>query len=358
MFAKSLRAAFTLSLLLLSASLSSAVLAQEKTTAQTPPSVGTPVVWRDPGDISARDLRYGAGSAELAPAAPFTFVKEDKLGASPKFEVKDSKGTTWVVKLGVEAQSETVATRLAWAMGYFAEEAYYFDRAEIGGLPRLARGQEFVENNRIVRGVRFEPRREQAARGATWDWLKNPFVGSRELDGLKVLMVLLANYDTRLDNNHVITVVNPESGQPEARYVVTDIGATLGHVGGLGGKRSKNNLEDFRSSKFILGVTDGMVEFDYNTTPSGGGKFASFFNPGYRKTQANKEKAMRRIPVESARWIGSQLARLSDEQLRDAFNAAGYDQPTREGFVKVLRERIQQLNQLSAAPQTATVVGK
>jgi hypothetical protein len=342
---------------MLSASLSSAVLAQEKT-AQTQAPVGAPVIWRDPGDISARDLRYGPGSAEQAPAAPFTFVKEDKLGASPKFEVKDAKGTTWVVKLGVEAQSETVATRLAWAMGYFADEAYYFERAEIANLPRLARGQEHVEGNKVVRGVRFEPRRAHISRGATWDWLKNPFVGSRELDGLKVLMVLLANYDTRLDNNHILSVVNPESGQTEARYVVTDIGATLGQVGGLGGKRSKNNLEDYRSSKFIIGVQNGLVEFDYNTTPSGGGKFASFFNPGYRKTQANKEKAMRRIPVESARWIGSQLARLSDEQLRDAFTAAGYDQPTREGFVKALRERIQQLNQLSAAPQTPAVAVK
>jgi hypothetical protein len=341
--------------LILSASLSSAALGQEKKETLSP---GTPVVWRDPGDISARDLRYGPGSAELAPVAPFTFVREDKLGASPKFEVKDSRGVTWVVKLGVEAQAETVATRLAWAMGYFAEESYYFDRAEIQNLPRLSRGQEYVEGKGGVRGVRFEPRREHVARGTTWDWLKNPFVGTRELDGLKVLMVLLANYDTRLDNNRILSERNPQSGEQEARYVVTDIGATLGHVGGLGGKRSKNNLEDFRSSKFVIGVQNGLVEFDYDTTPSGGGKFASFFNPGYRKSQANKEKAMRRIPVENARWIGSQLARLSDEQLRDAFRAAGYDNATMEGFIKALRERIQQLNQLSASPQANSVAVK
>ena len=136
-------------------------------------------------------------------------------------------------------------------------------------------------------------------------------------------MVLLANYDTRLDNNHVLTEKNPQTGQLEDRYVVTDIGATLGHVGGLGGKRSKNDLEDFRSSKFIIGVQNGVVEFDYNTTPKGGGKFASLFNPGYAKRQANKEKAMRRIPVQNARWIGSQLARLSDDNR--ALPSAGYE---------------------------------
>lgn len=339
-------------LIILTTSLSSSAFAQKKKkqkTAKPPKPVvtGTPVIWRDPGDISARDMRYGPGSEAHAPVAPFTFVKEDSVGASPKVEVKDARGATWIVKLGEEAQSEAVATRLIWAMGYFAEEAYYLDRAEVRNLPRLKRAAEFMQGSTLI-GARFEPRHSHVVRGATWDWLNNPFVGSRELDGLKVLMVLLANYDTRLLNNRILYEKNPESGQMEAHYVVTDIGATLGHVGGLGGKRSKNNLEHFSSSKFIIGVENGMVEFDYDTTPKGGaGAFASIFNPGYSKRQANKEKAMRRIPVQNARWIGSQLARLSDDQLRDAFRAAGYDKRTMEGFIQALRHRINQLNQLS-----------
>ena len=356
MFANPGRRIALVFLLILATSFSFSTQAQQKKKKKKPVvEIGTPVLWRDPGDITARNLSYGPGSAELAPVAPFTFISEDKLGASPKFKVKDARGTTWIVKLGVESQAETVATRLVWAMGYFTEEAYFLDRAEIKNLPRLARGQEFVENGSIVRHARFEPRRPGTSRGAIWDWLQNPFVGTRELDGLKVLMVLLANYDTRLDNNRVLSVKNPESGQTEARYIVTDIGATLGQVGGLGGKRSKNSLEDYRASKFIVGVQGGMVEFDYNTTPKGGGKFASFFNPGYAKRQANKEKAMRRISVDNARWIGSQLALLSDDQLRDAFRAAGYDNSTMEGFVKVLRGRINQLAQLSSSSPTATV---
>jgi hypothetical protein len=344
-------------LIALTASLSSSTLAQERKN-EPAAAGGIPVLWRDPGDISALDLRYGPGSAELAPVPPFTFVEEVKIGASPKFKVTDSRGLTWVVKLGPEAQAETFATRLVWAMGYFAEESYYLDRAEIKRLPRLSRGQEFVEAGSIVRGARFEPRRDHVARGATWDWLQNPFVGTRELDGLKVLMVLIANYDTRLANNRIISEKNPRNGRQEDRYVAADIGASLGRVGGLGGKRSKNNLEDFRSSRFVLGVQNGMVEFDYNTTPKGSGKFASFFNPGYRKSQADKEKAMRRIPVENARWMGSQLSRLSDEQLRDAFRAAGYDTATMKGFVQALRERIGQLNRLDSSPQTASITNR
>jgi hypothetical protein len=348
-----LRRSFVLSMILV-AGFSSLAYGQQKESATMP--VGTPVTWRDPGDIAKRDLRFGPGSVELAPVAPFTFVEEVKTGVSPKFKVKDARGIVWSVKLGEEAQAETVATRLVWSMGYFADEAYYFDRVEVPNLPQLSRGQNFVEGRATVRGARFEPKRNDVQRGATWDWLENPFVGQREFNGLKVMMVLLANYDTRLDNNQIYTTRNAETGAWEARYVVNDIGATFGHVGGLGGKRAKNSLEDFRSGKFVESVENGTVNFDYNTKPKGaGGFFASVFKGGYAKRQANKEKAMRSIPVEDARWIGSMLSQLSDEQLRDAFHAANYDNATTEGFITVLRQRINQLTQLPSSAPVATV---
>ncbi len=333
---------------------SPSALAQQKKEDSAATAAGKPVAWRDPGDISRRDLRYGPGSAELAPQAPFTFVAEDKLGVSPKFKVTDARGVTWSVKLGVEAQTETVATRVVWSVGYFAEESYYFDRVQVMSLPRLSRGQEFVERNGVVRGARFEPRRAEDTRSETWDWEQNPFVGTRQLNGLKVLMALLGNYDNRPENNLIISAANPQGGESEARYFVSDIGATLGKVGGMGGKRSKNNLEDFRSAKFVTGVEGGYVKFDFSTKPKGaGGFFAKIFNPGYAKSQAQKERIMKNIPVEDARWIGSQLSLLSDEQLRDAFRAAGYDTATTDGYVSVLRTRINQLSQLPASSAVA-----
>jgi hypothetical protein len=319
-----------------------------------PLPTGQPVAWRDAGEISTLNLRFGPGSEEMAPQAPFTFVSESKIGASPKFRVKDARGVTWSVKMGPEAKAETVATRLVWAMGYFADEAYHFDNISVQGLPRLARGNEFQSGN-TVRDVKMEPRRAGESRGEIWDWLENPFVGQREFNGLKVLMVLVANYDTRLDNNQIYTVKNPQTGEWEARYVVTDIGATLGKVGGMGGGRSKNSLPDFRSSKFVVNVENGMVNFDYNTKPKGaGGAFASLFGGGYAKRQANKEKAMRSIPVNDAQWIGTRLALLTDEQLRDAFRAAHYDTATMEGYVSVLRTRINELTRLPEVSTAAT----
>ena len=94
----------------------------------------------------------------MAPVGPFSFVEEDKGGESPKFVVRDARADEWTVKLGPEAQAETVSTRLVWAVGYFAEEAYYFEEVRVDRLPRLSRGQDYVSGD-SVRGARFEPKR-------------------------------------------------------------------------------------------------------------------------------------------------------------------------------------------------------
>ena len=58
---------------------------------------------------------------------------------------------------------------------------------------------------------------------------------------------------------------------------------------------------------------------------------------------------MNKVPVEDAAWIGSQLAQLSDDQLRDTFRAARYDKATTEQYVRTLRARIKELNLLRDA---------
>lgn len=337
-------------LLALSASLSlclASLVHAQKSNGEEAEKEGTPVLWSDPGAVSGRDLRYGPGSQELAPQAPFTFVEEDMSGESPKFDVKDAQGIEWRVKLGPEAQSETVATRLVWAVGYFAEEAYYLERAEVIGLPKLSRGREYQGRDlKTVYGARFEPRREGVKRGKDWDWNDNPFRDTRELNGLKVVMILLNNFDARSANNRIFHVRN-QAGETEARYTVSDLGATLGKSDGLGGKRTKNNLKDFLSTRFVTGTEDNgrIVEFDYDTRPTKLGMFSVLYPPYYRG-EVKKEKSMRGIPTEHERWIGSLLSQLTDEQLRDAFRAANYNRPTMEGYVRALRERINQLTRL------------
>ena len=309
---------------------------------------GTPVLWRNPGDMRKRDLYYGSGSKALAPTPPFKFVKEDKSGKSPKFEVVDARGVKWKVKLGPEAQAETVANRLVWAAGYNTEETYYLDRAQIDGLKKLSRGQQFV-NGQSVRGARFESRRENVDRGKHWDWSKNPFKGTRELNGLKTMMVLLNNWDVR-KNNGVLYVKDPKTNRTEAQYLVSDLGATLGAVGAIGGRhRSKNNVQDFTRARLVKKVDDkGNAKFDYDIKPKGLGVL-TIFNPKYFFGQRRASGQMSKVPAQDAAWIGQKLAQLSDEQLRDAFRAAAYDPGTREAYVRAMRQRINQLARLSDA---------
>ena len=307
---------------------------------------GNAVLWRDPGNIRKRDLFYGPGSKALAPVPPFRFLKEIKEGIMPKFDVADARGVEWRVKLGSEAQSETVATRLVWAAGYNAEEAYYFNRVHIDNLPRLSRGQKYEEGNGFVRGAKFKPHRKDVERGETWSWRNNPFAKTRELDGLKTMMILLNNWDDLKRNNKVLYTADSKANRSEARYVVTDLGGTLGRAAGLGGGRSKNDLKGFQSERFVRGVDKkGTVKFNYPVRPTKLGLFSIFYPPLFFREQG-RAKSMRGIRVENAAWIGSQLSQLSDDQLRDAFRAGGYDRGTTEAYVRALRSRINELNRL------------
>jgi hypothetical protein len=123
-------------------------------------AANTPAVvaglWQDRGDITSLNLLDGPGGKEHRPAGKFTFVKEDKQGGSPKFEIVDEQGVRWKAKLGTEAQSETVATRLVWAAGYFTDEDYYLPELRVEKMPKLSRGREFISDDGVVRGVRLE----------------------------------------------------------------------------------------------------------------------------------------------------------------------------------------------------------
>src|SRR5579862_8139968 len=105
---------------------------------------GPPVLWRDPVDIASRNLFYGPGGKAHEPQGTFTFDKEDMQGSNPKFDVVDQNGVRWGVKLGDEARPETVASRLVWAVGYFANEDYFVPVLHVQKMPRLHRGAHFV----------------------------------------------------------------------------------------------------------------------------------------------------------------------------------------------------------------------
>ncbi len=271
---------------------------------------GVPILWRAPLDISSRNLYLGPGGTRMQPdLRRIKFLEEEKGGYSKKFRIRDAAGREWVAKVGKEAQSETAAVRLVWAAGYETEVNYLVPRLTIPG-------QGTFEN------VRLEARPNSEKRLDEWKWKENPFVGSREFQGLKVMMLLLSNWDIKDSNNKIISV----KGTDKLRYIISDLGATFGKTGSLPFfwriTRSRNNAEDYVNASFVEDVDNNFVDFRY------GGKKREIFDD---------------ITVNQARWIGSWLSRLSRAQIKDAFRAAHYTPEEETMLTEAVRDRIEQL---------------
>ena len=295
------------------------------------------VIWGNADGVGSRNLLYGAGGQAHAPDANgrYTFVKEDKAGHSPKFEVKDAQGVIWKVQMGEEAHSEVAATRLLWAAGYFVDEDYYLPKLKVRGLPKLHRGNEFVSAGGMVRSVRMERKLKDVKKLKNWSWFGNPFVGKRELNGLRVMMALLNNWDLQAYNNSVYAVGG------ERRYLVNDVGATFGKTGN-NFVRSKSVLKDYANSKFIDKASPESVSFVMESRPFA----ASVINfPNY-KTRTRMEAITEHIPRADAKWLGQILGQLSEEQILDCFRAAGYTPGEVQGYTTVVQKRIAQLSAL------------
>ena len=319
------------------------VLAQKEKAVQIAPDA-KPIVWTDPGDIRSRDLFYGIGTKKDVPAGPFTFKGEDKGGTSPKFEVTDASGEDWKAKLGPETQPETAASRIMWAIGFAANENYFLREMEVPGIAgHQKRGKEFVDKSNIAHGVRLQRTPKHEKKAKQWNWSDNPVKGTREFNGLRVMMALFSNWDLKSDNNAVYVLKDDPS---KVLYGVTDLGASFGTSGkSYTEAASKNNLKAYSKHKFISKVTPTYVDFNFPTHPNIS-YYVPLFEFPFVWRQWRHRWIGRHIPIEDVKWVGSLLSQLSDGQVRDAFKAAGYTPEQVDAFSKALESRITQIAKL------------
>ena len=104
------------------------------------------------------------------------------------------------MKWGHEVQVESLATRLAWAAGYFVETTYYVGAGEIVNPGTLQRASQNIDADGRFRDARFELDEDDVIKHFdehSWAWNDNPFVGSHELNGLKIVMMWLSNWDAK-----------------------------------------------------------------------------------------------------------------------------------------------------------------
>lgn len=274
-----------------------------------------PALWHDPGMISALDLFYGQGGKDGQPIAPFKFESEDLHGSNPKFDVRDAHGTKWRVKLGDEARPEVVASRLLWAMGYFVEDDYVLQSAKIQDL-QLTRGASLASEGEVV-DARFAKKPDDQKKIGTWSWKNNPFTGTKEFNGLRVMMAVMNNWDLKDENNAVFEAKSEDKDV----FLTSDIGATFGTNGLSWSKdRSKGDVGTFEKSKFIRRKTETEVDFATPASPN------PVFAPNVKLYHRRRDLEWigRNIPLADARWIALLLKQLSHQQIVDAFRAGHF----------------------------------
>jgi hypothetical protein len=278
----------------LAAGSSSAQKKNRPTIRYSPPSVQA-VMWH-PVDVGNQDLFGGPGGKSFQPdLSKITFIKRETGGHNKKYRIRDGSGRIWVAKPFTEARPETASVRLLWGLGYFTEINYLVPSLIIPGVGTFT-------------NVRLEARPDNIKRLDEWKWKSNPFVGTNELQGLKIMQIFLNNNDVIDYNNKVIRIDGPNG--PQDRYIISDLGSTLGKFGNnslplfyrFG--RKNDSPPKWNRATFIKGVKNGRIIFNTKGIKNGG--------------------LYKDITVAQGRWLYRLLAQLREEQLRDAFRAANY----------------------------------
>ena len=278
-------------------------------------------LWQEPAAIEQRDLFHGPGGRELLPREKtFVFVARDTGGWSPGFDVRGADGVEWSVKLGPEAQSEVVASRILWAIGFHQPPTYYLSEWTLTG----------AEQGPQPAG-RFRPSLTSRKVTGDWSWYENPFVGTPPFAGLVVANLILNSWDWKTTNNKIYELSEPVNGV-RRWFVVRDLGASLGKTTYPGmlkwfrlrgfGQGTRNDLEGFEEQGFITRVDDeAQPAFDYRGI--------------YRDV-------IETVTLADVRWTCLRLHRLTDEQWRDAFRAGGYTPEQTERYVRKIKAKIAQ----------------
>ena len=298
-----------LALLVCSTAACAPTLTQSRPQTARDSSVPIMQLWSDPTDVPQRNLLWGAARSDNAPSTRvmYTVTKRDSTGYSPGYDVSGPDGRKWSIKVGKEAQTEVVLSRILWALGYYQPQTYYVTGWQLAGSWKYE-GEP----------ARFRLQSDHDTDGE-WKWVDNPFAGTRPMHALIVINLLLGNWDFKTSNNRVYVVKNAE---PSRRYVVQDLGASLGKwrvfptlVG------TRNDIDDFEGTPLIKEVRDSQVRLNYR------GRHGEVFS---------------RVSISDVAWACELMNQLGDAQLDDAFEAAGYAPDIRQRYVKKIREKIRE----------------
>jgi hypothetical protein len=258
-----------------------------------------------------RDLFYGVGGQKLAPdpAGRYTVLEIKRSGYSRGYTVKDPADREWSVKFPPEAETEIVASRILWGIGYHQPPIYYLAswNAEKATSTNPQLPARFRERKPDLHGL-------DGKEG--WSYYQNPFVGTLPLKGLLVIQAMLGNSDLKPKQNAIYKLQRPFEGAT-TWYVARDLGQTFGRTGVIDAPRGDPAI--FEQTPFIKGVVNGKVHVEYR------GRHSALF-----KT----------ITPADVRWACTQLSHLTNQQWQDAFRAGGFAPSIADRFIRRMKQKI------------------
>lgn len=323
--------------------------------------------------IASKDLYYAYSTpAEMQYLNDSTNVfrflgPKTGRGFSTGFFVEDvQQQTQWKVKVGWEAYREPLATRIAWALGFYVDEVFHVRELRVafdGDLEKLfeAKDRKIEESlsgivlkdgtwlnlistpakkvagsalyqsyrNRIryfvFKSVVLERRDANIVRANQWafDALGNPDLRAVRMLGL--LNFWMQNIDIKFDNNRIfLRCTDPaaqgkdvfqscvESGNYAYQFVVHDLGLAFAP--------HPNKLNQ------------GGFALDIRREPNGVASFRS-------NTRGRDIYAWHQSTREDAFTFSERLAQLTEKQLRQAVAAGGYPYPALVLIVEKLKFR-------------------
>jgi hypothetical protein len=236
-------------------------------------------LWHDPPPVSHIDLRDNpAGRGSFRSSAVCKFHLDKATGATPKFRCVFPGGEVLKVKYGhnPEIQTEVAASRLLEAIGAGTDSVYLLETLRCFGCPeepdalirclsspyedfRVRCAQEFghanpeggvkvtidytrfvdfhnVSIDRRLPGLEIEDGKGEGWGFDELDATASPAGATRaERDALRLLAVVLNNWDNRRDNQRLVCLPGAAGDDGTCRRpfaYMQDVGGTFGRVGG------------------------------------------------------------------------------------------------------------------------------
>jgi hypothetical protein len=274
-------------------------------------------VWT-PTDVPSLDLKAGPsdpGAFALGEIITCDYVDKKMSGASPKFACRAQNGDELKVKYGGgtngEVYSEVAASRLLWALGFGADRMYSV-RVVCRGCPSRIGGVLKANGDRLLDPAAVERKFPGEELSDRWTWSEldqtDESVGGAtkaERDALKLLAVLLQHSDSKPIQQRIVCADGAagEGGRCEMPLMMMqDLGIMFG-----------------RANTFNLQPKGSMDLAGWSATPVWKGASGCIGNLAGSFTGTLKEPV---ISEAGRKFLADLLVQVSDQQLRDMFEAA------------------------------------